>query len=392
MIRLAVIFESSPFDRKGLFNAVHHRIKHLLGLGECEIDAYCIHSKDTAFTRKIRHTPQVPDTDAVVVDDVRYRLLWYPFSIIDHLTVNKLHLKPFFFSGFVAKVSAMLEGYDFILAHSFTGGIVASEASQRYGIPYSITWHGSDIHTHPWRNPLILKETRKLIRETSFNFFVSRALLAESDKITPEGRKDVLYNGVSDTFRTYPEPLRKQNRERYGLEAEEKVVAFAGSIVAVKNVVALHPIFHKIRQDWSGRLKFWMIGDGKLRSSVEPQMQKDPSVDVRFWGNMTPEDMPSLMNCVDVLLLPSLNEGLPLVCAEAIRCGAEVFGSDVGGIAEVIGKDHSVPLGDDFVENIAAKVVEALNSPQRQTVPAEMDWKATAEKEMQSIMEILKSE
>lgn len=36
-IRVAVIFESSPFDRKGLFNAVHERIRHLAGTGECEV-------------------------------------------------------------------------------------------------------------------------------------------------------------------------------------------------------------------------------------------------------------------------------------------------------------------------------------------------------------------
>ena len=43
MLKLAVIFESSPFDRKGLFNAVHNRVKHLVETGECEIDVFCIH-------------------------------------------------------------------------------------------------------------------------------------------------------------------------------------------------------------------------------------------------------------------------------------------------------------------------------------------------------------
>ena len=57
MMRLAVIFESSPFDRKGIFNAVHNRVKHLLATGECTIDVFCVHSRDNAFTRRIRHTP-----------------------------------------------------------------------------------------------------------------------------------------------------------------------------------------------------------------------------------------------------------------------------------------------------------------------------------------------
>ena len=40
MKKIAVIFESSPFDRKGLFNAVHNRTKHLSASGEFAVDAY----------------------------------------------------------------------------------------------------------------------------------------------------------------------------------------------------------------------------------------------------------------------------------------------------------------------------------------------------------------
>lgn len=75
MLRLAVIFESSPFDRKGLFNAVHNRIRHLLATGECEVDAFCIHSRDNAFTRRVRHTPDVPVVEKVDFDGVTYRML-----------------------------------------------------------------------------------------------------------------------------------------------------------------------------------------------------------------------------------------------------------------------------------------------------------------------------
>ena len=91
MLKLAVIFESSPFDRKGLFNATHERIKHLVATGECEVDAYCIHSWDTVFTRKVRHNPEVPKKETVTVDGITYRLLWYDLSIIDHITVTYLH-------------------------------------------------------------------------------------------------------------------------------------------------------------------------------------------------------------------------------------------------------------------------------------------------------------
>ena len=106
---------------------------------------------------------------------------------------------------------------------------------------------------------------------------------------------------------------------------------------------------------------------------------------VTFLGNVMSDDMPALMNCVDVLVLPSINEGLPLVCAEALRCGANVVGSDVGGIAEVIGRENVVPLGDGFVERIASRIVEMLTGDIVQQLPSDISWSRTAARELEII-------
>ncbi len=391
MLKIAVIFESSPFDRKGLFNAVHNRIKHLLATGECQVDAFCIHSWDTAFTRRVRHAPFVAERcESVDVDGITYRMLWYDFSIVDDLLVEKLRVRPFFFSRKVEEWLPLLEGYDCICAHSFPGGLVARAASGKYGMPYFVNWHGSDVHTHPLRNSLKLRETAAVMEGASYNFFVSEALKVASERITASAsvRREVLYNGVAEGFKRFPEHCRAEVRRNNGLADGDKVVAFVGSIVAVKNVSVLQPLFHEIAVRYAdsaaggGGLKFWMVGDGKLGASVKAAMDADGSIDVTFWGNVPSEYMPSVMNCIDVLVLPSLNEGLPLVCAEALRCGASVVGSDVGGIPEVIGRDFVVPLGEDFVSEFAGKVVGCLVSPAGQVVPEELDWKITAEKEL----------
>ncbi|MBO5815978.1 MAG: glycosyltransferase [Bacteroidales bacterium] len=389
MLKIAVIVESSPFDRKGLFNAVHNRIRHLRATGECEIDAYCIHSHDNAFTRRVRHNPQVPFIEETVVDDVRYRLLWYDFSLIDHILVHKLHWKPLFFAGFMSRCVDLFKGYDCISAHSFTGALFASEVSSRFGIPYLVTWHGSEIHTHPWRNPMILRDTRSLMEGAACNFFVSKALLKDSDRINPSVRKEVLYNGVSSVFTRFSAEKRVALRAGYGISEGDKVVAYAGSIVAVKNVLLLQPVFHSIQAGYGSPLKFWMIGDGKLRPQVQKAMTDDSSIDVRFWGNIPAEEMPFLLNCVDVLLLPSLNEGLGMIGAEAIRCGASVAGTDVGGIPEVIGGENTVPLGDGLIDGLSGKALSMLRNPRSQSLPPELDWASTASKELAVIKEIL---
>lgn len=278
----------------------------------------------------------------------------------------------------------VLEGYDRIVAHSFTGGLLAKAAFKRYGVPYFVTWHGSDVHTHPWRNPLILKETRSVMEGAACNFFVSKALMTASDRITASAKKDVLYNGASEQFVRLPDAERTALRQKYGLQAEEKVVAFVGNLVAVKNVSTLYGIFSRVREQYDGPLKFWIIGDGKLRRNVESDFAAEVGFPVKFWGNVPSEEMPGIMNCIDVLVLPSLNEGLPLVCAEALACGANVVGSNVGGIPEIIGKAYTIPhpdLEDTFAAWMATKVTDLLQIPEHQPLPDYISWTATSQKE-----------
>ena len=134
---------------------------------------------------------------------------------------------------------------------------------------------------------------------------------------------------------------------------------------------------------------------------------------ISFFGNQPSPAMPDIMNCIDVLVLPSLNEGLPLVCAEAISCGAAVVGSDVGGIAEVIGSENVVPLvshsdngspsdnvpppgshseglsrlyDDSFVNGMAEKVVAALvGQAPSQALPPDISWARTAALELAAL-------
>lgn len=391
MMKLAVIFESSPFDRKGLFNAVHNRVKHLVATGECTVDVFCVHSRDNAFTRRVRHTPVAPSVDQVVIDGITYRLLWYRFSILDNVLLEKLHVRPLLFRRFMSSHVELLKGYDAVIAHSFCGGLFALMAHQRFGIQYYMTWHGSDVHTHPWRVPVILEDTRAVMESARCNYFVSKALLAASDKITENAFKQVLYNGVSEDFVKFSAEDLSAARERYGLTVDDKVVAFVGNLSAVKNVLALPAIFAEVAKRYGAPLKFWIIGDGKLRKQLESVFSlsfrpNGVSGEISFFGNLPATDMPSIMNCIDVLVLPSLNEGLPLVCAEALNCGASVVGSDVGGIAEVIGHDNVVPLGDGFVSGMSEKIVSMLEGRAgSQTLPSEISWARTAAIELRAL-------
>ena len=82
------------------------------------------------------------------------------------------------------------------------------------------------------------------------------------------------------------------------------------------------------------------------------------------------------------------NEGLPLVCLEAISCGANAVGSAVGGIPEAVGESNVVPLGDDFVDGMSQKILQMLKHPENQSVPAHMSWENATSVELGHILSL----
>ena len=402
MSKIAVIFESSPFDRKGLFNAVHNRTMNLIGSGGFEVDAYCMMIQDGFLSRRLRKMTKTPHMDIVEVDDVAYKMLWRRFFYMDELR-HRFSCVPKKLLSYVAKIASQFKDYYAIVAPSYEAGLLAYEVWKQFGVPYTVTWHGSDVHTHPMNDEARRTLTAKVMKHASVNFFVSGALLTASAKITEDARKVVLYNGVADSFHKFDDAERLALRERYGLKATDKVVAFVGNFHPVKNVAVLPDLLSRIHdhfemhlrdsQEYEHELKFWMVGDGKLRSGLEPDILRAAGADVQFLGNVSSEQMPQIMNCIDVLLLPSRNEGLPLVTLEALKCGASVLGSEVGGIPEVIGREFCVPFsyksdrtldytGYDFCDKLAQKTVKQLFYPEVQELDPRFDWAQIAEAEI----------
>lgn len=57
---------------------------------------------------------------------------------------------------------------------------------------------------------------------------------------------------------------------------------------------------------------------------------------VELMDGIPPEDVPAYVRASDVVLIPSMEEGLPNLAMEASACARPVFGSDIGGISDVV--------------------------------------------------------
>lgn len=84
------------------------------------------------------------------------------------------------------------------------------------------------------------------------------------------------------------------------------------------------------------KVKFYIAGDGELRSELEQLIKVlNISDNVTLLGIRS--DIPELMNQAHFFVLPSKFEGFGLVVAEAMACGAYVIATNSGGVAEVMG-------------------------------------------------------
>lgn len=74
-------------------------------------------------------------------------------------------------------------------------------------------------------------------------------------------------------------------------------------------------------------------------------------------NSLNPSEVPDFIRSSDVVIIPSLNEGLPNIAKEALACGRPVLGTNVGGIPEVVDNGKTgliIPPNDP--ESLAAGI------------------------------------
>lgn len=379
-----IITGGNIFIPKGLVNACINRAKYLAQHSEYKVDIFNLKYECRPFSINSLWQAR-KDAKAVDIEGCHVRILW-KVEYFSHDWFLRKFLKVYYhcFSHKVSdwqwewlkEYSHFFKNYDILSVHSDVGAYFGQIVKKKYNIPYTVTWHGSDIHTAPFENESIRLRTISAMEDADYNFFVSKALLNISDCLTKHAKKTVLYNGVSEHFYIYDENKRQELRQKYDVKGV-KVVAFAGTLRAIKNADILPDIFISIREQYIGEVVFWIIGNGSLENVIQSKINAY-GINCKLWGFQETALMPDLLNCVDVLLLPSKNEGLPLITLEALKCGANVVGTKVGGIPEAIGEEFCVNYPDNFITNIADKVFDLLNNPLKQPCKNCFSWEETA--------------
>jgi glycosyltransferase involved in cell wall biosynthesis len=209
-----------------------------------------------------------------------------------------------------------------------------------------------------------------------------------SNDITVRGRKKVIYTGPSDAFYRYTSEKKNELRAHFGIATDTIVLAYVGHVIDLKNVMKLPQIYQNVQAKFQDKkMVFWIIGHGVLEEPLKDAFE-ETSLPYRMFGNVPPGEMPDYMNCIDVLLLISKKEGLGLVCLEALKCGAKVFGTKVGGIPEVIGVSNCAPLDSSFIDNISTLISDYIQGDERNvTYDEAFSWENAVNCILESIKE-----
>lgn len=253
--------------------------------------------------------------------------------------------------AFIKKNKQEISEADVIHAHwGYPNGYLAYRAAQKYDKPYFITFHGSDLNSTKKKEVPYLLESMEYA-ETCF--FVSKQLLKNAIDLGYSGSNTAItYNGVDlEDFKIPCKSLQ-----------ENKKVGYIGSLEPVKGADLLPEIFEEIAKRTDERIDFTIVGDGSLKNTIETTVEAS-NLPVEFTGQVDFEEIPKILEGVDVLVVPSRNEGLGMVILEANAMGIPAVGMNVGGIPEAIGyKENLIEPTEDRIENMAQRVSTILEN------------------------------
>jgi glycosyltransferase involved in cell wall biosynthesis/peptidoglycan/xylan/chitin deacetylase (PgdA/CDA1 family) len=145
----------------------------------------------------------------------------------------------------------------------------------------------------------------------------------------------VIPNGVDvEKFKPLSEVERREIRKSLGFSDEETLVLFVGRLEPVKNIDFFLTVWKKVHSDFPNS-RFLIVGEGRQKAFLESKTgQLGLSETVRFLGAQA--SVLRFYQAADLLVLPSLREGISNALLEAMACGLTPLASAVGGNVDVL--------------------------------------------------------
>lgn len=270
--------------------------------------------------------------------------------------------------------------------------ILGTLAAKLTGIPTVSTLHTLDITDEEGSATWRLK-----LRWFILGNFTDR-VIAVSEKTRshhlqvaklPSRKMLTLYNGIElSRFKNTTAGQKAKIKQALNLPHDGKIIATVAVLREPKGIQfmlqALPAILQKIPN-----AHYLIVGDGEFKTPlVELSESLGLQKHVTFAGRRT--DIPQLLDCSDLFVLPTLIDALPTVLIEALAAERPIVASNVGGIPEIIENNVNgrlIPSGEPA--ELAAACIQVLEDENlarqftlagRQKVQQQFDVKVQAQK------------
>jgi len=244
-----------------------------------------------------------------------------------------------FLIALVAAAVRHSRGYDVIHAHWIVpSGLAALIARLFWSIPVVATSHGGEVNLARPGSFLA-----KVIAFTGNRVNVCTAVSeALCERLSAMGVARPIFVPLGVKLST---SLGRFDHAVSGSSALR--VLFVGSLIPRKSISTLLEALHLVRQ-YGVSITAAIVGDGPDRTALEGLASRH-HLEARFAGEVSHREVLTWMDGADVLVLPSISEGRPMVVLEAMASGLPVVGSDIDGTRELIEHGRTgylFPLGD----------------------------------------------
>lgn len=169
---------------------------------------------------------------------------------------------------------------------------------------------------------------------------------------------EIIYNGIDTSKFKFNNDIRAMKRKELGIDESTFLIGHIGRFELQKNHKFLIKMFENCLKEDS-KIKLMLIGEGKLEQDIK-KMTEELEINpyVGFLGLR--EDVNELYNAMDVFVLPSLYEGLPVVGIEAQISGVPcLFSDSITRELNISSNSYFMNIEkEDAIENWKRKVIE----------------------------------
>jgi glycosyltransferase involved in cell wall biosynthesis len=226
------------------------------------------------------------------------------------------------------------ENIDIVHAHGTRANSNTYYSAKNSSIPIVYTVHGWSFHKGQnflIKNLRILSE-RFLVNKATITLCVSNSNLEEGRNLFNIKNARVIKNGINQ-HRFNPDGTYKDLRAELNIQGDEILVGYIVRVTLQKDPLTLIKAISLI--DRSLKIKFLFVGEGDLLEDTK-KLAAELNVNSKIIFLNFRQDVPNVLNAIDIYCLPSLWEGLPIGVLEAMAMRKAIIATAIDATKEII--------------------------------------------------------